>query len=513
MLFLAITTGATLVLSLLGLVLALMILAQQPWFQSEAINLLVLLPTLKPPAEPPAAPRVEYTGPRLSAADLTAASQFFVHTQVWEAHLTFTSNQWQQLAPVKVPRSGAWMDAEGEPNLRNPAARRPGVTGMSGLDQPWSTGDCEIGGVKFTNVAVRFKGNGTFFAGMSNYKRPFKIDLAKEPPPRSFAEQTTLNLHNLLADRSCISDALAYEFYRDAGVPAVRTTYARVLLTLGGRWENRLLGLYLFVENPDRDWVRARLGRGSTVFKPVTVHLFDDLGELWQPYEEIYSPRGKVNPETRRRLMDLCRLVTHAPDPEFAARLGDFVDLDQLATFIACEAMLSNFDGILNNGQNFLMWFDGRSEKFGFSPWDLDHSWGEFSFIGTAEMRERANALHPWLGKHRFFERIFAIEEFQQRYRRALTRLLDEFFVPARLHPRIDALADAIRPAVAQHGTNELAFFELAVTNAPPTGPRDGSPFDDAKRPVHRLKHFITVRAAEVRAQLEGKSEGVRIKR
>lgn len=512
-LFLAITTTATTILTLAGLVLALILLSQQSWFQSQFFSLLISFQTVDHPTEPPATPGVEYDRPIPSAEALQSAGQLFVATNVWSVHLTFTSNEWKELGPIRIPRTQNWIGEDGAPTVRNPAAVRPGVTGVAGFDLPWSSGNFELGGVIFTNAAVRFKGNGTLLSGLANYKRPFKVDVGKRVPGRTFAGQTTFNLHNLSADRSFLSDTLAYEFYRDAGVPAPRTAYARVFLTLTGRWEKRLLGLYLLVENPDRDWARERFGRGAALFKPVTLHLFDDLGKLWEPYEEIYEPRGKVAPAQRQRLLALARLVTHASDADFAAQLGDLVDLDAFARFMACEALLANYDGILNTGQNFLLWLDPRTEKFGFGPWDLDHSWGEFPWAGTAEDRERSNVFHPWLGRHRFFERVFALEDFQKRYRRALDRLLEELFVPARLHQRIDQLAAAIRPAVAQQSTNQLALFEQAVSEAPPSGPRDGSPFDDARRPVHPLKHFITVRAAEVRAQLEGKSEGVVLKR
>jgi spore coat protein CotH len=246
------------------------------------------------------------------------------------------------------------------------------------------------------------------------------------------------------------------------------------------------------------------------LFKPVTLDLFQFLGDDWAAYPVVYNPKSTISETHQKRLIDLARLVTQATDAEFAERIFDLVDLGHLCRFLACETLLSNYDGIFTNGQNFLLWIDPSNDRFGFSPWDLDQSWGQFSMIGTSEQRVRASVFHPWVGPHRFFERIFAVPDFQTRYRAELRRLLDTVFVPERLHQRIDQFANVIRPAVVGLTEERANGFEQAIADAPATSEsdtaRDGSP-------VGRLKPFITRRATEVRAQLDGQSQGLRVSR
>ena len=84
---------------------------------------------------------------------------------------------------------------------------------------------------------------------------------------------------------------------------------------------------------------------------------------------------------------------------------GDLVS-DLLAT-LACHPRGRPW---LNEPENRrrIVYLDPRSNRFGFSPWDLDHSWGEFPFVGTAAERERANgeqqrdgdvAGEPWVAR------------------------------------------------------------------------------------------------------------------
>lgn len=507
------------VLSLAGLVGAGIILFRQPWFMMGFFGLVQHHQASNAPAEPPLPSGPAYEGPRLDATGLVSAADLFQPTNIWEAHLNFSAAGYEGLAPERIPPVPNWLAPDGTPTLRNPLASRAGVAGTLGFDLPWSRGDLRFGGIPFTNAAIRYKGNGTFLEAMQGPKKSFKINLADDHPGRSLAGQKTLNLHNLIADRSCLADTLGYEFYRDAGVPASLTTFARVFLTVEGRWADRLLGLYVLVENPDGRWARRALGTdGAVLFKPVGTSLFEDLGDAWEDYEAVYDPRSQVPEPFRQRLLGLCQLVSRADDAEFARRIGEFLDLDAVARYFACEVLLSNYDGILMNGQNFILWLDPRTERFGFSPWDLDHSWGEFGQVGTREQRETASVRHPWVGRQRFLERLFAAPAFSERYLGELARLRRTLFVPERLDRRIDALAATLRAAVAEQPGDRLAAFEHAVGLPPPDpAPNPGPDSDESRdRPSpqgHSLKRFIERRAASVDAQLAGSEQGVTLKR
>ena len=487
----------------------------QAWFFSQMIqHQASAFPEERPDAP---APVPNFHGFEPQARLITSPAELYRATNFWNVHLRFTAEQWKALGPNRVAPLAGFMQADGRPLLHNPKAQRAGIAGVLGFDYPWSQGDVEFGGVTFTNVGIRYKGNGTFLHSLGTYKRPFKLDLNHAVKGQKLAGLATLNLGNLSADNSCLGDTLGYEFFRDAGVPSPRTAYARVFLTINGKTDHRLLGLYVMAENPDDTWARAQFGtKGVALFKPVTYELFADLGTNWSAYSDIYDPKTKLRPEQEARVMALARFVTHADDAEFSARLGDYFDLDEVARYFACEVLLANYDSILSNGQNFLLYLDPRTARFGFIPWDLDHSWGEFPHVGTADEREHASIWHPWLGQNRFQERLFAAPTFKARYRQELERLLTTRFVPDRLKRRVDELAPLIRPAVAEWSTNRLSRFDTAVSSHYYDGPRDGRPNEDPESPNHpvwQLKRFFENRAASVRDQLDGKAEGVHIGR
>src|ERR1051325_5297221 len=446
--------------------------------------------------------------PRLNASSVRNARDLYRTTNIWLAHLSFTREQWKALELKRIGPMPDFVRPDGMHVLRNPQARRSGVIGALGFEFDWTHANFELGGVAFTNVAARVKGNVRSFYEPD---RAYKVDLNKFVPGQKLAGLDELTFNSLIWDYSCLGEALGFEFFREAGVPAPRTAYAWLCASVTTTWERKPLGLYLMVEVVDSRFAAERFGSKTTpIFKPVTYELFKHLGDEWSAYAPIYDLKTKATPEQQRRVIDFARLVSSATDAEFAARVGDFLDLDEFAGFLAGEVLLSNYDGILADGQNFYMYLDPRSNKFGFIPWDLDSAWGRF-WIASKREQERASIWHPWIGENRFIERVMAIEEFRRIYRTHLEDFLARLYVPDRLHQRIDEIAAVIRDPIAAQSAFRLDKFEQAV-GLKPLHPSRGERHYTFNRPAHELKRFINQRAASLRRQLDGKSKGMILK-
>jgi DNA-directed RNA polymerase specialized sigma24 family protein len=448
------------------------------------------------------------TAPPLDATIVRNAETLYRTTNIWLAHLNFTRSQWNALEPRRIGPMPNFMRADGMIFLRNPQAQRSGLAGVFGYDFDWTHGDFEIGGIAFTNVGVRTKGNGSWLGSWFGPKHAFKVDLNKFAKGQKLGGLDELTLNNLIWGYSYLEDALGYEFFRESGVPAPRTAYVWLSASVTEQWDRKPLGLYLLVEPVDEAFVGVRFGsRKTPVFKPVTYELFKYLGDEWSAYAPIYDLKTKATPEQQQRVIEFARLVSSASDTEFAAHVGEFLDLDEFARFLAAEVLLSNYDSILADGQNFYMYLDPRSNKFGFIPWDLDAGWGEFWIASKPEL-ERASIWHPWVGENRFIERVMTVEEFRHNYRGHLEDFLTRFFLSHRLHRRIDEIAAVIRDPVAAESSFRLNKFEQSV-GLKPVKPSPGETLWGVNHPAHDLKRFIEKRAKSVRLQLDGKSKGM----
>ena len=410
-------------------------------------------------------------------------------------------------------------------NLQGAEGKRNGLASAIGIEFNYVHADMEFEGQSFKNVAVRYKGNGTFMQSRGSLKRSLKVDLNEFNKGQKLAGVSKLNFHNNVTDASWMNEVLSHRLFRDAGVPASRTAYARVYVTVPGKFDKEYFGLYSLVENVDSNFAEDRFGtRKGTLFKPVTPSLFADLGDDWARYKQTYDSKTDVSVEDTKRVMEFARLVSKADDAEFAARAGDYLDLDEFARFMAVTVWLSTMDSILGPGQNYYVYLDSKTRKFQFMPWDLDHSFGQFGMMGGQEQRENLSIHRPWRGENRFLERVFKVETFKKLYTARLDEFSKTILRPDRFHQQVDEVAAAIRSAVKDESDEKLARFDKVVAGEPVTppgfggfggqrsggradGPRFGGP-GGFFQPAKPIKGFVTARAQSVIDQLTGKSEG-----
>ncbi|MCX8107688.1 MAG: CotH kinase family protein, partial [Verrucomicrobiae bacterium] len=325
--------------------------------------------------------------------------------------------------------------------LLAPEGKRNGVGAALGFDLEYVHADLEFDGRLFKDVGARYKGNGTFMESRNSFKRSFKIQLNRYNKGQSLDGVTTLNLQNNVTDPTMMNEVLAYRLYRDAGVPAPRTAYAKVFVTVLGRYDRKYFGLYSMTEAVDKKFAERRFGtKKGAIFKPVTPSLFTDLGADWAAYNQVYDPKSPLYEEQKRAVIELSRLVTYSDDATFTARIGEFIDLPEFARFMAVMVYLSDLDGILGPGQNLYLHLHPKTQQFQFIPWDQDHSWGQFD-RASQEQRDRLSIHRPWLGGNFFLERMFKVDAFKRLYLDSLNQFSKTIFRPERFAKQVDEIA------------------------------------------------------------------------
>lgn len=400
--------------------------------------------------------------------------------------------------------------------IRNPAGggistmllaaegKRNGIAVALGIEFDYVHADLEFEGRLLANVAVRYKGNGTFMESRNSLKRSLKIDLNKYAKDQGLGDVKTLTLQNNVTDASLMNEVLAYRLYRDAGVPAPRTAYARVFVTVPGKYERKYFGLYSMTEAVDKRFAERhfRTKRGA-ILKPVTPSLFTDLGADWEAYNQIYDPKVALDDEQKKAVMDLSRFVTLADETAFAAHIGEYIDLAEFARFMAVMVYLSDLDGILGVGQNLYLHLHPKNHQFQFIPWDQDHSWGQFN-RASQDQRDKLSIHHPWQGENPFLERMFKVEAFKKLYLARLEEFSKTIFKPERIAQQVDQVAAIIRPAIQEESESKLARFDKTVAGELLAAP---GPFGGGQ--TKPIKPFTKVRTESVLDQLARKSEGL----
>src|SRR4029078_6943986 len=126
--------------------------------------------------------------------------------------------------------------------------------------------------------------------------RSIKVELNKYAKGTGLGDVKMLTLQNNVTDASFMNEVLAYRLYRDAGVPAPRTAYARVFVTVPGKFDRKYLGLYSLSEAVDKSFGHQRFRtKHGALFHPVTSSLFADLGADWAAYNQTYDPKTALS--------------------------------------------------------------------------------------------------------------------------------------------------------------------------------------------------------------------------
>ena len=383
-------------------------------------------------------------------------AEFFTPTKVWTASLSMSPEAWQAMQPQGGGGGGFGF---GRNRFLGPEGGRNGVAGASGVEFDYVHATLQIGDWTFRDVAVRYKGNGSYLrasrAGAD--KISLKVDLNKHVKGQKLAGLTTINFQNNITDVGWMNEVLAYRLYRDAGALAPRTTYAQVYLTVEGQ-EKRYLGLYSISENVDENFADERFGtKKGAIFKPSTQELFTDWGSDWTAYNQSYDPKTDLTEAQKARVIAFGRLVSSATDEEFAAQIGDYLDLDDFARYFAVLVWLANHDSLLQNGQNFYTYLHPKTNRMHFIAWDQD-----FSF-GNGRSNSVGSIYYAWNGSNRFLSRLYNVEAFRSKYIAQLSEFSERLFVPERFTQQVAEIGPAIRPSIEMEGAEWLATFDQIV--------------------------------------------------
>lgn len=220
----------------------------------------------------------------------------------------------------------------------------------------WFPADVRVNGVAIPNVGVRKKG---FIGSLDRDKPSLKLDFKRFEKGRRAAGLKQLTLNNNKQDPAAIHQFLAYQFFRDAGLPAARANHALVAVN------GETLGIYSNVESMDDLFMDRRFaGKTGTLYEGTITDFVDG----WADKFETKLGGGDNYADVRKVVAALA-----TDDDRLLAELDAVLDVKQFYRFWAAEVLLSHWDGYAGNRNNFFIYRPKRSDRFVFLPWGMDH--------------------------------------------------------------------------------------------------------------------------------------------
>lgn len=424
--------------------------------------------------------------------DPTKPDQVFGLTRVWPMHLTIQAKDWETMQPA---RGGFKRAAKGAPAFSDDRKIRGGF----GYDFEYVKGDLEIDGKVLKDVGIRFKGNSTYMLTASFLKRPFKVDLDRHHEDQSWGGMKKLTFNNNVMDPTATREPLAFLVYRAAGVPAPRTAFLELTLTVPGKYDKAVVGLYTLIETVDKTFLKDHFPSAKGLLcKPERAGALGHFGEKWASYESAYRPKSTATPAAKRRLIDFTKLVHQAGEAEFHAKIASFLDIDRFLRYVAATVVLSSMDSFVGLGHNYYLYHDPKSNRFTILPWDVDHSFGALLMVGSQMDLFNLSVRQPSMGNNRLIERLLSDEKHLAQYKGHVARLLKTTFTLDWVKSNAAVIAKTVGPAREREKKaawlrNEAwsTWTLLGALNPPPS-----------------VELFTQKRIASLEAQLAGKSDG-----
>ncbi|MBY0522377.1 MAG: CotH kinase family protein [Gemmataceae bacterium] len=369
-----------------------------------------------------------------------------------------------------------------------------------GMEFPVAHAEFTAEGKTFKNIGLRYKGNASYMAASRGVKRNFKVQLEKFEEDARFHGIKTINLNAGAMDPNKGREALSFAIFRAAGVPAPRTAYAEVTLTVPGKFDKEYLGLYTYVEQVDKPFLKEHFKNGKgLLMKPERLRGLEHLGDDWAKYKDRYQPKDEPSKEEATRVIEFTKLLNKGDDEQFRKQIADYLDIDAFLRYVAVNALLVNLDSFLMVGHNYYLYLNPETNKFVFIPWDLDLSMGGFPMGGTPDQQMDLSVMHPYSGQNKLIDRLFAMKDVSEKYQKLLKELTTTCFTKEKLLADID---------VIEKTTKDLIAKDRKAAEARKEGPGGfGGAFPGMGR-APDLRTFAEKRTLAVAAQLEGKSKG-----
>lgn len=276
----------------------------------------------------------------------------------------------------------------------------------AGGDKNWISVTVNIDGTTFENAGLRLKGNRSLRQALAESRG---IELTQEDLEKEDADgdsspgnstdpatipwlirldkyvdgQEYLGRHDFVVrgndTDTYLNEAVAMAMIEEAGLPAHRVAFSAFSVN-GGDSTLRLIS-----EVPDDAlWNEEWFGTDGATWKADSDGDWDYHGEDGASYESLWKQRTGAEEVGMTPIAQFMDFINNATDEEFQASLGDKLDIEQFATYLAVESLIGNQDTISGPGNNGYLHYDPETGLMTVVAWDHDVAFDSMGGLGDA---------------------------------------------------------------------------------------------------------------------------------
>ncbi len=234
----------------------------------------------------------------------------------------------------------------------------------------WGTATVTIDGVVFQNVGIKLKGNSSLrgvSADADPATLPWIIRLDKYVDGQQYLGTTEFVVRGNNSE-SALNEALALELLADAGLATQEAVSSRVSFN-GGSPQLRLV-----IQNPDDEWVDEQFGTDGALYKADASGDYSYRGDTAEAYTDVFDQES--GDDDVAPLAAFLKFINDSDDATFASDLGQHLDVESFATYLAFQDLIDNFDDIDGPGNNSYLYYDDETGLMTVVSWDLNLAFG-----------------------------------------------------------------------------------------------------------------------------------------
>jgi spore coat protein H len=286
----------------------------------------------------------------------------------------------------------------------------------------------------YSHVGIRFRGN----TSLNAQKKSFKIILDKFVD-QNFYGMEELNLIANQNDPSLLRAKLCWDFFRNAGLPACRTSHVRVYIN------GTYAGLYLNVEQIDNHFADIRFDDGTgnlwkclwgsdLMFQGSSPTLYTDDAYDLVENEFLFN---------YSELAQFINVLNNTPLSSLPCELEKVFNVHDYLKIMAADILLGNWDNYIFNKNNFYLYHNEKTGKLEYIPYDLDNTLG----IDWVNVDWAQRNLYTWTtsSNRPLFTRLLQIPA----YRNEFSNYVNEFVATTFNANAIELQAQQIQNIIA----------------------------------------------------------------
>lgn len=235
------------------------------------------------------------------------------------------------------------------------------------------------------DIGIRPRGNTSRDAD----RKAFKLDINDFAPGRDWYGLEAINLYGEPNDPTWLRRRLAHELKMRMGLPTSRTHYAAVYVDDTGTGEFVFRSIAVHVEHIDDEFCQAWFrNKNGNLYK---ARYRGEQADLTYRSDGNYAAVGGGGTYEEKRnhpdtdwsdLAAFIDLINNASPSVVYSQLESHLNVDNFLRYMAANVALGSWDDYWYGSNNFYLYWNQRTERFEWIPFDYDNVLG-IDFFGT----------------------------------------------------------------------------------------------------------------------------------